>query len=68
MRTGISITVTASELLRLEAIVVNRNSPQKHVWRCRIVLLTATGAGTAPPLWRAVRLDALPASSKTIFI
>jgi transposase len=47
MRTGISITVTASELLRLEAIVVNRNSPQKHVWRCRIVLLTAKGVGTA---------------------
>ncbi|MGL5138294.1 MAG: IS630 family transposase [Beijerinckiaceae bacterium] len=47
MRTGISITVTASELLRLEAIVADRNSPQKHVWRCRIVLLTAKGAGTA---------------------
>ena len=25
----------------------NRNSPQKHVWRCRIVLLTAGGLGTA---------------------
>jgi len=28
-------------------MVVDRNSPQKHVWRARIVLLTAAGAGTA---------------------
>jgi transposase len=25
----------------------NRNSPQKHVWRAKIVLLTASGHGTA---------------------
>jgi transposase len=30
----------------LEAVVANRNSPQKHVWRARIVLLTAAGCGT----------------------
>jgi transposase len=28
-------------------VVANRNSPQKHVWRARIVLLTADGRGTA---------------------
>jgi transposase len=33
--------------LRLAAIVANRNSPQKHVWRVRIILLTADGLGTA---------------------
>src|SRR5262249_29451965 len=27
--------------------VANRNSPQKHVWRAKIVLLTADGHGTA---------------------
>jgi hypothetical protein len=27
----------------MEAIVSDRDSSQKHVWRCRIVLLTATG-------------------------
>lgn len=32
---------------RLEAVVANRNSPQKHVWRAKIVLLTADGHGTA---------------------
>jgi transposase len=28
-------------------MVANRNSPQKHAWCCRIVLLTADGLGTA---------------------
>jgi len=31
----------------LEAVAANRNSPQKHVWRARIVLMTAAGHGTA---------------------
>ena len=31
---------------RLEAVVADRNSPQKHVWRARIVLLAAEGLGT----------------------
>ena len=47
MRKGITVTVNASDRARLEAVVANRNSPQKHVWRCRIVLLTADGLGTA---------------------
>lgn len=46
MRTGISIDVTAHDRERLLAIVCDRNSPQKHVWRARIVLLTADGRGT----------------------
>jgi len=36
----------------LEAVAANRNSPQKHVWRCRIVLLTADGLGTAAIMQR----------------
>jgi len=46
MRTGISFTVSPADQVRLEAIVADRNRPQKHVWRCRIVLLTAAGLGT----------------------
>jgi transposase len=46
MREGISITVTAEDRGRLEAIVGDRNSPQKHVWRARIILLSADGIGT----------------------
>src|SRR5437868_14524517 len=47
MRKGIVVNVTAGDRKRLAAIVANRNSPQKHVWRARIVLLTADGHGTA---------------------
>ncbi|MGC2202804.1 MAG: IS630 family transposase, partial [Stellaceae bacterium] len=40
------MTVTPADRVRLDAIVRDRNSPQKHVWRARIVLLTAQGQGT----------------------
>jgi transposase len=47
MRIGIVVNVKAADRRRLAAIVANRNSPQKHVWRARIILLTADGLGTA---------------------
>ena len=47
MRTGISMTLKAPDRHRLEAIVRDRNAPQKHVWRARIVLHSADGLGTA---------------------
>jgi transposase len=46
MRPGIIIDVTAADRARLEAVVADRNSPQKHVWRAAIVLATADGLGT----------------------
>jgi transposase len=46
MREGISVEVSAADRARLETIAADRNSPQKHVWRARIVLLTAEGVGT----------------------
>jgi transposase len=46
MREGISVEVSAADRARLEAVVADRNSPQKHVWRARIVLDTADGLGT----------------------
>lgn len=46
MRTGITIDVSPEDRRRLEVVVSDRNSPQKHVWRARIVLLTADGVGT----------------------
>src|SRR4029077_3689136 len=46
MRKGISITVTAEDRVWLDTIIRNRNSAQKHVWRARIIVLTADGAGT----------------------
>ena len=46
MRTGITIGMTASDKARLEAIVSAQSSPQKHVWRAQIILLTDQGLGT----------------------
>ena len=46
MRPGIFLTVTAADRCRLAVIAGDRNSPQKHVWRAEIVLLTADGIGT----------------------
>jgi hypothetical protein len=46
MRTGISFTVSSDDRSQLEAIISHPYSPQKHVWRCRIVLLSGDGAGT----------------------
>src|SRR5258708_20855462 len=46
MGTGISITVTSADRLRLEALVRDRNAPQKQVWRAEIVLWSGDGVGT----------------------
>ena len=46
MRTGNSFVVSPADQARLTAIITDRNSPQKHVLRCRIVLLTASCLGT----------------------
>ena len=53
MREGISIEVSAADRERLAAVVADRNSPQKHVWRARIILATAEGCGTAEIMRRA---------------
>jgi hypothetical protein len=42
-----SIRLSAADRSELETVAANRNSPQKHVWRAKIVLLTAGGLGTA---------------------
>src|SRR5215467_4122582 len=42
-----NLHLTAADRSALEAVVANRNSPQKHVWRAQIVLLTAKGCGTS---------------------
>src|SRR4051794_33261346 len=46
MREGITVEGSATDRARLEAVVADRNSRQKHVWRARIVLATADGCGT----------------------
>lgn len=62
MRSDVVIEVSAADRARLEALVAERNTPQKHVWRAWIILLTARGLGTMaiarqtgkskPTVWR----------------
>lgn len=62
MRTGITFDVTAANRVRLETIIAGRSSPQKHVWRAKIILMSGDGLGTVaimqatgkskPSVWR----------------
>jgi transposase len=47
MREEITVEVSAADRARLEAVVADRNSPQKHVWRAEIILATAEELGTS---------------------
>ena len=47
------MNVTPEDRRRLEAIVGDRNAPQKHVWRAKIILATADGCGTTEIMQRS---------------
>ena len=53
MRAGITVKVTPDDRRRLEAIVSDRNAPQKHVWHAKIILATADGCGTSEIMRRS---------------
>ena len=53
MRAGIIVNVTRADRRRLEAMVLDRSAPQKHVWRAQIILATADGCGTAEIMRRS---------------
>ena len=46
MRAGIVVEVTPEDRVRLERIVGDRNTPQKHSARARVILATAEDCGT----------------------
>jgi transposase len=62
MRAGVEVRLGPGDRERLEVVVGSGNSPQKHVWRARIALLSAEGIGTMeiqrrtgkgkPTIWR----------------
>jgi hypothetical protein len=62
MRTGITIQILPADRVRLERLVADRNTAQKHARRPEIVLLTGDGVGTMeimartgqskPTVWR----------------
>lgn len=47
MLTGVSIRLSPSDRARLIEVAVDRNRPQKCVWRAQIMLLSADGVGTS---------------------
>lgn len=47
MRNGITFTISATERQRLCDTAGAPLSPQKHVWRARIVLLSGDGLSTS---------------------
>ena len=47
MRNGITFSLSEADRERLIGIVAAPLSPQKHVWRARIVLLSSDGFGTS---------------------
>jgi transposase len=62
MRNSLEVRLGPGDRDRLEAIIGSGNTPQKYVWRARIVLLSADGIGTMeiqrrtgkgkPTIWR----------------
>jgi len=46
MRPGIVISLSSADRRRLAALVRDRNTAQKYVWRAEIILLSAAGLGT----------------------
>lgn len=53
MRKDIIVDLGAADRIRLQAIIGDRNSPQKHVWRAQIVLMTDAGLGTVEIMRRS---------------
>ena len=53
MRNDVEVRLGREDRKRLEAVLADRNSPQKHVWRARIILATAEGCGTTEVMRRA---------------
>ena len=47
MRTGVNFQLSTTDRKRLQAVIDDRNSAHKHVWRPVIVVGTADGLGMA---------------------
>jgi transposase len=53
MRAGITINLTPEDRRRLGAIISDRSTPQKHVWRANIIIATGEGCGTSEVMRRS---------------
>ena len=62
MRAGTIFEVSTTDRKRLESVITDGKTPQKHAWRAQIIILTADGHGTMeivrrvgkskPTVWR----------------
>src|SRR5262245_47322115 len=68
MRAGIVVKVTGEDRRRLEAIVLDRSAPQKHVWCAKITLATADGCGTREMMRRSGKAKPVVWRSQERFI
>ena len=53
----VEVQLASEDRARLERLVAERNTPQKHVWRAQIVLLSADGVGTMEIMRRAAQSE-----------
>jgi len=53
MKTDIRIEVSTADRKRLESLIANGKTLQKHAWRAKIIILTADGHGTMEIVRRA---------------
>ena len=53
IRAGIVVSVTPQHRIRLEAIVADRNTRQRHAARARVIGATADGCGTTEIMRRS---------------
>jgi hypothetical protein len=77
MRKGIEVRLGPGDREQLGGVIGSGNSPQKHVWRARIVLLSTAGIGTMaiqrqtskgkPTIWRRRRNPHYSAASRCLF-
>ena len=58
MATESSIWLSPEDRARLEGLVADRNTPQKVVWRARIVLCAADGDGVKAIMARDGQVEA----------
>ncbi len=56
MRGDLELFVSSADRARLAAVIADRNTPQKHVWRAAVMLLTSDRLGTAE-IMRRTGLD-----------
>ena len=65
-RDDICLYLGPAERAELQALITNRNTPRKLMWRSEIVLATAAGHGTFEIMRRALMAEAMGLSPSSV--